>query len=47
VESLGDSSSQLTDLLSAEGDEIEPTSAQNLAKQALYQEVALHQYPYQ
>ena len=41
VESLGDSSAQLLDLLSAQGDEIEPTRAQNSSRQALYPEVGL------
>lgn len=39
VESLGDSSTQLLDLLSAEGDEIEPTRAQSTSRQTLYPEV--------
>ncbi|KAF9654049.1 RNB-domain-containing protein [Thelephora ganbajun] len=38
VESLGDHSAQLLDLLSAEGDEIEPTRVQSSSKQALYPE---------
>lgn len=46
VESLGDKSSQLLDLLSVEGDEIEPTRAQSASKQALYPEVAFYQDPY-
>ena len=45
MESLGNNSSQLLDLLSAEGDEIEPTRAQSTSKQALYPEVALHWGP--
>lgn len=43
MESLGDKSAQLLDLLSAEGDEIEPTRAQSSSKQALYPEVILTQ----
>ena len=43
VESLGDSSAQLLDLLSAQGDEIEPTRGQNSSRQALYPEVGLPQ----
>jgi len=43
VESLGDNSAQLLDLLSAEGGEIEPTRVQSSLKQALYPEVALTQ----
>lgn len=46
VESLGDNASQLLDLLSAEGDEIEPTRAQSTSRQALYPEVAFHLDPY-
>jgi len=46
VESLGDSSAQLLDLLSAEGGEIEPTRAQSSLKQALYPEVDLTQAPH-
>ena len=41
METLGDNSAQLFDLLSAEGDEIEPTRVQSSSKQALYPEVAL------
>ena len=41
MESLGDSSAQLLDLLSADGDEIEPTRVQSSSKQALYPEVVL------
>lgn len=44
MESLGDNSSQLLDLLSAEGDEIEPTRVQSTLKQALYPEVAFRKY---
>jgi len=47
VESLGDKAAQLLDLLSAEGDEIEPTRAQSSSKQALYPEVTLTQASYQ
>jgi len=46
VESLGDNSAQLLDLLSAEGDEIEPTRVQSSSRQALYPEVALTQASY-
>ena len=47
MESLGDNSPQLLDLLSAEGDMIEPTRAQSSSKQALYPEVALTQAPHE
>jgi len=47
VESMGDKAAQLLDLLSAEGDEIEPTRAQSSSKQALYPEVALTQASYE
>jgi hypothetical protein len=47
VENLGDKSAQLLDLLSAEGDEIEPTRAQSTSKQALYPEVTLTQTSYE
>lgn len=47
MESLGDNSAQLLDLLSAEGDEVEPTRAQSSSKQALYPEVALIQASYE
>ena len=40
MESLGDNSAQLLDLLSVEGEEIESTRAQGLSRQALYPEVA-------
>lgn len=43
MESFGDKSGQLLDLLSAEGGDIEPTRAQSSSKQALYPEVALTQ----
>lgn len=46
MESLGDNSSQLLDLLSAQGDEIDPTRAQSTSKQALYPEVTSYQDPY-
>jgi len=47
VESLGDKSAQLLDLLSAEGDEIEPTRVQSSSKQALYPEVTITQASYE
>ena len=47
MESLGDKSAQLLDLLSAEGDEIEPTRVQSSSKQALYPEVTITQASYE
>ena len=47
MESMGDKAAQLLDLLSAEGDEIEPTRAQSSSKQALYPEVAFAQASYE
>lgn len=41
MESLGDNSGRLLDLLSVEGDEIEPTRVQSSSRQALYPEVIL------
>ena len=47
MESLGDKSAQLLDLLSVEGDDIEPTRTQSLSKQALYPEVTFTQASYE
>ena len=44
MEGLGDSSTQLLDLLSAQGDEIEPSRAKNSSRQALYPEVSLAEF---